>query len=61
MEEPPREHGAIKDELEDPSPVTDDTWINALKTWCKHVSSEVPKQLVVTPQTWKGSRPVESL
>ena len=36
------------DDSDDPVPITDDTWIQALKTWSKHVSSEILKQVVVT-------------
>ena len=47
----PREAVLPGEDFEDPSIITDDTWISALKTWCKHVSCEVPKQVVVTLMT----------
>ena len=33
---------------DDPVPIADDKWIQSLQTWSKHVSSEIPKQVVVT-------------
>ena len=47
----PREAVFPGEDFEDPSPINEDTWISALKTWCKHVSCEVPKQVVVTLMT----------
>ncbi len=42
---------------DDPEQIKDDRWINALKLWCRHVSSEEPKQVVVMLQTWKTVLP----